>query len=254
MSSIKLVAHRGYQRQFPENTLIAYVEAIKGGALFIETDIQLSADSQPVLYHDRTLERCSGAKGAIHDYPLSQLLRTPSHEPLRFGNQFISQKITPLTDLVTLLQAHPYVHAFIEAKSVSIDFHGIETCYQRITEALEPIADQCTLISFHIPFISHARANNWPSVGIAPRKWHDLFRPEVEAINPEYLFVDYDILPVQGQLDELPGKMVIYEVDDPETVKNLQQRGIDYIETYAVVDLQNALDQKEVSRNTMESS
>lgn len=254
MSSIKLVAHRGYQRQFPENTLIAYVEAIKGGALLIETDVQLSADSQPVLYHDRTLERCSGAKGAIHDYSLAQLLRTPNHEPLRFGNQFISQTITPLTDLVTLLRAYPYVHVFIEAKSVSIDFHGIETCYQRITEALEPIAKQCTLISFHIPFISHARTNNWPSVGIAPRKWKDLFKPEVEAINPEYLFVDYDILPKQGQLDKLPGKMVIYEVDNPQTAKALQQRGIDYIETYAIVDLQNTLNEQETPRNTTEPS
>ena len=251
MNSITLIAHRGYQRQFPENTLIAYVEAIKGGALFIETDIQLSADIQPVLYHDRTLERCSGAEGSIHDYPLEQLLHTPNHEPLRFGKRFVSQTITPLTDLVTLLQAHPDVHAFIEVKSISIDFHGIETSYQRITEILNPIASQCTLISFHIPFISYARASGWHSVGVAPRKWQDLYKPEVEAITPEYLFVDYDMLPDQGRLDIFPGKMVIYEVDNPQIAKALQQRGINYIETYAIVDLQNALDQS-TTRNTLE--
>ncbi|MEZ5524987.1 MAG: glycerophosphodiester phosphodiesterase family protein [Pseudomonadales bacterium] len=244
MSPINLVAHRGYQRRFPENTLLAYVEAVKGGIRFIETDVQLSADKQPVLYHDRTLERCSGAKGAIHDYPFAQLVRTPNHEPLRFGKRFISQTITPLKELVDLLQTHSHVHAFIEAKSISIDFHGIETCFQCIQEVLAPVAGQCTLISFHIPFIHHARTAGWHSLGVAPRKWQDLHREEVKALHPEYLFVDYDSLPEQGRLDQFPGTMVIYEVDCPEIAKDLQQRGIEYIESFAAVELQEALEQE----------
>ena len=119
MDAIKLVAHRGYQRLYPENTLLSYVEAIKAGARFIETDIQLSADGFPVLYHDRKLKRSSTIKGAIHDHSLAQLLNTPNHEPKRFGSAYLGQTITPLSDLVNLLPEHPNVQAFIEAKSCS---------------------------------------------------------------------------------------------------------------------------------------
>jgi hypothetical protein len=42
-----LVAHRGYQKLYPENTALSVTQAIKAGALFVEIDIQLSKDHQP---------------------------------------------------------------------------------------------------------------------------------------------------------------------------------------------------------------
>lgn len=241
MDAIKLVAHRGYQRLYPENTLLSYVEAIKAGARFIETDIQLSADGHPVLYHDRNLKRSSDTKGAVHDYPLAQLLITPKHEPKRFGTTYLGQTITPLSDLVTLLLAHPNVHAFIEVKSCTIDFHGIDTVYQRIAETLAPVAQQCTLISFHIPFMTHARAAGWHSLGIALRRWKDLQKADIKAITPEYLFADIRDLPKKGDLSDLNVKLVVYEIDSPDVARSLQQRGVEYIETFAIGDMHKIL-------------
>jgi len=51
-----LVAHRGWQRRYPENTLPAIKGALDAGARYIEVDVQLSADGVPVLFHDRTLQ------------------------------------------------------------------------------------------------------------------------------------------------------------------------------------------------------
>lgn len=241
MNPIKLVAHRGYQQLYPENTLLGYVEAIKAGALFVETDIQLSADGFPMLYHDRNLKRSSATKGAIHNYPLAELLRTPKHEPKRFGSTYLGQTITPLSDLVTLLLAHTNVHAFIEAKSCSIDFHGIDTVYQRITETLAPVAQQCTLISFHMPFIAYARTAGWHSLGVALRRWKDLQKAELKTIAPEYLFADVTDLPKKGSFDHLNANLVVYEVDSPDVALSLFQRGVEYIETFAFGDMHQAL-------------
>ena len=47
-----LVAHRGLQSRYPENTILALKKAIECGAKYIELDIQFSSDCLPVIYHD----------------------------------------------------------------------------------------------------------------------------------------------------------------------------------------------------------
>jgi len=50
----KIIAHRGASSQYPENTMIAYKQALKDGADAIELDIHLSRDKIPVVIHDET--------------------------------------------------------------------------------------------------------------------------------------------------------------------------------------------------------
>jgi len=47
------LAHRGLHRDVPENTLEAFRRAIELGVDGIETDVRLSRDGLPVLFHDR---------------------------------------------------------------------------------------------------------------------------------------------------------------------------------------------------------
>jgi glycerophosphoryl diester phosphodiesterase len=48
-----ILSHRGYHTQAPENTLAAFAAAIALGVDGIETDIRLSRDNVPILFHDR---------------------------------------------------------------------------------------------------------------------------------------------------------------------------------------------------------
>jgi glycerophosphoryl diester phosphodiesterase len=53
---MQILSHRGFHLGaggIHENTHAAFVRAIKSGADGIETDIRLSADAQPILFHDR---------------------------------------------------------------------------------------------------------------------------------------------------------------------------------------------------------
>lgn len=243
MNPINLVAHRGYQKRYPENTLLSLAEAIQAGARFIETDIQLSSDLVPVLYHDRHMKNISGLKGAIHQYPFAELIRTPAHEPARFGKRFESQCITPLADLVTLLAAHPQVHAFIEIKRCAIEAHGIEKVYQRVTEALMPVFDQCTLISFSVEFIAYAHDLACPNIGLVIERWKQLNSELFARLKPQYVFCNQKRLPRSGHLHIEGSQLVVYEIDNPETAIELQERGVQLIETFAFVELQSALDE-----------
>ncbi|MGB5147387.1 MAG: glycerophosphodiester phosphodiesterase family protein [Porticoccaceae bacterium] len=237
----RLVAHRGYRRNYPENTLLAYREAIAAGARAIETDVQLSADRQPVLYHDATLSRVSGRRGRIDQLTLTQLLTLPAHEPKRFGTTFVANRITPLSALVELLAAHPGVTAYIEIKHEALAFAGIEQCYRIIADCLAPVASQCVLISFAFDVIAHASAQGWQRNGLVLERWSDSRSQAVAAIGPEVLFCNYRKLPARAELNPIVPEVVLYEIDCPETAIDWFRRGADKIETFDIGGMIQAL-------------
>lgn len=51
-----ILAHRGYHAEFPENTLAAFDAAVTFGADGIETDVQVTRDGVPILFHDTTIQ------------------------------------------------------------------------------------------------------------------------------------------------------------------------------------------------------
>ncbi len=66
-------AHRGASEYAPENTMMAFYLGLWMGANGIETDVQLTKDGVPVLFHDDTLERVTGESGSIQDYTYEEL-------------------------------------------------------------------------------------------------------------------------------------------------------------------------------------
>lgn len=79
-----LVAHRGYRACYPENTLCAFAQS-RGRCGMIELDVQLSADSVAMVFHDDLLTRTSDAPAvaaqlgmtslALRDWPFAALRR-----------------------------------------------------------------------------------------------------------------------------------------------------------------------------------
>ena len=52
---LEIIAHRGANREAPENTIAAFARAIELGVDGIELDVHLSADGLPVVHHDFVL-------------------------------------------------------------------------------------------------------------------------------------------------------------------------------------------------------
>lgn len=74
--SVMVVAHRGYWREAPENSLAAIEAAINLGVDMVEIDIRLTADSVPILMHDTSLDRTTSRIGNVSDYQWSALKDT----------------------------------------------------------------------------------------------------------------------------------------------------------------------------------
>ena len=69
----KIVAHRGGGRLAPENTLGAIRLGAALGFGGVELDVMLAGDGTPVLMHDETLARTTGARGEVACTPYSRL-------------------------------------------------------------------------------------------------------------------------------------------------------------------------------------
>ncbi|MFW9918957.1 MAG: glycerophosphodiester phosphodiesterase [Candidatus Thorarchaeota archaeon] len=68
-----IMAHRGDSATTPENTLLSLKSAIEVGVDFIETDVRLTKDDIPILFHDDSLERTTGESGTIREKSFDEL-------------------------------------------------------------------------------------------------------------------------------------------------------------------------------------
>jgi glycerophosphoryl diester phosphodiesterase len=66
-------AHRGGAAYAPENTLMAFENAVRLGVDELELDTQLSADGQLVVMHDDSVDRTTDCSGAVQQLSLQQL-------------------------------------------------------------------------------------------------------------------------------------------------------------------------------------
>jgi glycerophosphoryl diester phosphodiesterase len=69
----RVIAHRGFAADAPENTLLAFERALALGVTHLETDVRATRDGTPVLWHDKTVYRVGGRGGRIADLDLGQL-------------------------------------------------------------------------------------------------------------------------------------------------------------------------------------
>jgi glycerophosphoryl diester phosphodiesterase len=233
----QLVAHRGYTRHYPENTVPALDAAIAAGARYVEVDVQLSADRIPMLFHDDTLDRVCGVPGAIADYDAATLRTLPAREFDRFGYRYAQTPVATLSDLCDLLKRHPGVTAFVEIKTNTLARFDVPTVLSQILPLLQPLAPRCVLISFDDVVLGAARGQGWQRVGGVIERWRERKRPSLRALAPEFLFCDVAGLPRWGRLRAGGAQLVVYEVDDARLALRLAARGVPYIETFAVGEL-----------------
>jgi glycerophosphoryl diester phosphodiesterase len=233
----QLVAHRGYSRHYPENTLIGLEAAIAAGARFVEVDVQVSRDRVPVLFHDRDLKRLCGVPGKVHELHYEELWRLRVAERSRFGDRFKDVHITRLAELGHLLLRRPVVTAFVELKRSSIERFGIEALLTLVRRSLKPALAQCILISYSLEALVAARKHGWPRLGAVIDRWDEHRQELIAEIRPAFLFCDVDGLPREGRLQADNMKLVVFEVADPTLALALAARGADFIETFAVGEM-----------------
>lgn len=231
----QLVAHRGYQAHYPENTLLAIRKAIEAGALYVELDVQLSRDQVPLVYHDDTLDRMSGCAGRISDLSAAELQALSAHEPGRFEQRFVAEKIASLAELAGLIRQSPGVTFYIELKEEAVRDHGAGICLQQIRQVLDPVLSQCILISFDEQALAQATVAGFPRIGLVTRTWAKRDE-QIRTLDACVLFVNKQRIPA-GAMATASCPVVVYEVESVAEAQHWLQRGASRVETFAVGEL-----------------
>lgn len=110
-AGVRIFAHRGLAlaadgTPLDENTLAAFARALEVGADYIETDLQLSKDGVPVLFHDDNLIRIAGVDSPVYKLTLEELKALK----LQHGGQ--------ISTLAEALEAFPQARFNIDFKTV----------------------------------------------------------------------------------------------------------------------------------------
>ena len=75
--NLQLIAHRGAHQgqsgQLPENTMVAFRNAVELGADWLEMDVQMTKDGHLVVIHDETVDRTTNGTGRIVELTLVEI-------------------------------------------------------------------------------------------------------------------------------------------------------------------------------------
>lgn len=114
-----VLAHRGLSAHYPENTEIAFIKAIEGGAKAIECDVHQVGD-EFVIFHDYRLERLTNKHGLLASQTpddLAALRVKDKHTVLNLAQLFevISQAILVNLEIKSLNNTDAFIEQLIQS-------------------------------------------------------------------------------------------------------------------------------------------
>ncbi|KPU63558.1 glycerophosphodiester phosphodiesterase [Thermococcus sp. EP1] len=104
---VLVLGHRGSIGKYPENSLLAFVEAVKAGADGVELDVWLTKDRKVIVMHDETINRTSNMSGKQKEMTLEELQK---------ADLGMKQRIPTLEDVLETLPKTALVN--IEVKDI----------------------------------------------------------------------------------------------------------------------------------------
>src|SRR5208283_2661273 len=107
-----VLGHRGFRARYPENTLLAFRQAIDNRADGVECDIQKTADGRYVVIHDPTTDRVTGVGGEVAKTSFKDL------RGLDFGS---GEKIPELSELLDAIPAGSYLDLELKEETLTIE-------------------------------------------------------------------------------------------------------------------------------------
>ena len=150
-----VAAHRGGAALWPENSLLAFRNAVALGADFLETDVHLTADGEVVVLHDPTLDRTTTGSGRV------SVLRLADLRMLRLKARDGSVTDEPIPTLAALLDvlAASNARLLLEIK-VDADrarYPGIEEKVLALVHG-RGVSERTVIMAFQLETLRRVRA------------------------------------------------------------------------------------------------
>jgi glycerophosphoryl diester phosphodiesterase len=211
-----IIGHRGASTTMPENSLGAFNLAIEQGADGVETDVRLSKDGRPVLFHDATLQRLNGNPSKICDLTVDEL----KQEDIGQG-----QTVALLDELFELLGNEILYN--IELKDFGLRDQGlVDLVFEAVTAY--GLESQVLISSFNPILVRRARGCFPLAVPIALIRGPGVYRHtgwtvDTGVENPHYSLVDR---PYMTDVAASGRHIFTWTVDDVAEAERLVELGV----------------------------
>ena len=169
-----VIGHRGAAGHAPENTLVSIRKAAALGVRWVEFDVRLSRDGEPVLFHDDALDRTTDGRGWVAERTLSQLRALDAGS--WFGSAFAGERIPTLGEALAQIAALR-LGANVEIKSDAGREVATAEAVARILKAEWPATSPPPVVSSFRPESIAAAREAAPDliyallVAAVPRDW-----------------------------------------------------------------------------------
>lgn len=228
LTKTQVTAHRGFSSVAPENTLYAFESAVETGADYIELDVQLTADEQLVVFHDKAIDRTTDGKGELSNYTYDELQEFSAGSWYGKNGKFDDAKIMLLSDVLETVDDDIMLN--IEIKN-----HGnVTKTTEKTVEIIEEynIEKSCYITSFSYSALKTVKklnpkiktgliANVASSTSFSQLKY-------IDAVSLNYIFINQSIVNMAHQ----NGKRVfVWTVDRPSDMRHMIAMGVDNIIT-----------------------
>jgi glycerophosphoryl diester phosphodiesterase len=252
LPDVLVVAHRGGAALAPENTLVAFGNAIKIGVDMVECDVHLSKDGELVVMHDPDLARTTNGAGQISGLTLAELKKL--NAAAKFGNgDWPEQQIPTLDELLDLVKGKVGIQIEIKTSASNARYPGIE---KKVADLLNSkgMTDKAIVISFDFPTLKDIKAID-PRIktgALVNAQWmmaHITQSPDqildqvIQATDADYF------MPTATAVSEALVKAVhahgrkigVWTVDAPQDMRRLAGWGVDGITSNRPDELKRTL-------------
>jgi glycerophosphoryl diester phosphodiesterase len=224
----KIIGHRGAAAYAPENTLEGIHTAADMGVEWVEFDVKLTKDQVPILFHDETLERTTGAAGNVADMTFEDIRSLEAGS--WFGDSFAGIKIPTLEEAVEVLlernlglnlEIKPCPGREKETAEVALD----------ILSQIWDDHDRLLISSFQHVSLETAMdvASDWHRGFLLPKEWPPNWRELAKYLKASTININgntctHDMV---EDIIELELPILAYTINDPDRARILQGWGVD---------------------------
>jgi glycerophosphoryl diester phosphodiesterase len=161
-----IIAHRGYRKRYPENTLAAFTAAFDAGVGMVELDVTLTKDRRVVVLHDDTLDRTTDGRGRARGFTLDELKQLDAGS--WFDPRFTGERLPTLEEVLDLCAVRGMVNIEIKADAFEAARQADAIEEQVLTAVAERgMGDRVLISSFDVRFLARiVDRNKAPAVGV----------------------------------------------------------------------------------------
>lgn len=225
LDQVQITAHRGSSSEYPENTMVAFEQAVEEMADYIELDVRLTKDGKLVVLHDYSLYRTTG-----HDLDVGNLTceEVQQYDAGSYKSEkFKNVKIPTLEEVLDFAKGVVKLNIEVKVEPQDVNFE------EKLLELLEQydMLDSCIISSFQYDVLKKIKTLQ-PQVRtgyIMSAAYGDYFEmQDVDFFSVNYGFVSQNMV----ERAHNAGKEVhVWTVNGAKSIRRMLEAGVDNIIT-----------------------